>query len=58
VLCIGLGVDIYVFAEGIDYDHEEFQGRAFYGQYTKLENCSSSSYGTYLASLAVGNLLE
>jgi len=58
VLCIGLGIDIYVFAEGIDYDHEEFQGRAFYGQYTKLsgqaENCSSSSYGTYLASLAVG----
>ena len=48
-------------ADGIDYDHVEFGGRAFDGGYTRLssrpgqaENCFSASHGTHVASLAVG----
>ena len=59
--CIGSGVDVYVFAEGINHDHEEFEGRAFDGGYTRLnartgqpEDCSSKYVGTHVASLAVG----
>jgi len=50
---IGSGVDIYVFSEGIDYDHEKFKGRAFDGGYKRLnpgtgqpENCSSTNHRT------------
>jgi len=59
--CIVFGVDFYVFADGIDYNHEEFQDTSSYRQCTTLnihpeqaENCPSSTYGTYLASLTVG----
>jgi len=53
-MLIGSGVDIYVFAEGINLNHEEFEGRAFDGGYEQSQNCSSKYYGTYVASLAVG----
>ena len=32
LLFIGSGVDVYVFAEGINLEHEEFEGRAFDGK--------------------------
>ena len=54
LLLTGSGVDIYVFAEGINLDHEEFEGRAFDGGYGLSQNCSSNYYGTHVASLAVG----
>ena len=53
LLFIGSGVDVYVFAEGINLEHEEFEGRAFDGGYGQSENCSND-VGTYVASLAVG----
>ena len=41
-----------MFAEGIDYDNEEFGGRAFHGEFMLENGCSA--LGTELASLAVG----
>ena len=32
LLFIGSGVDVYAFAEGINLEHEEFEGRAFDGK--------------------------
>jgi len=50
-----------VVTDGIDYDHVEFEGRAFDGGYTRFnlrsgqaENCFHPNYGTHVASLAVG----
>ena len=57
---VGSGVDIYMFGEGINLDHEEFEGRAFDGGYRWLRNprrpkdCSRKFHGTQVASLAVG----
>jgi len=52
----GNGVDIYVFSTGIDYKHEEFGGRAFYGGYDKYgySGIDCDGQGTAVASLAVG----
>ena len=47
------GVDVFVFAEGINLDHEEFESRAFDGGYRQSEKCSKY-FGTHVASLAVG----
>ena len=57
ILFVGSGVDIYVFGVGIDYDHKEFEGRAFDGKFIRRNspiiqgNCQ---YGTHFASVAVG----
>ena len=40
-------------AEGIDYDNEEFGGRAFDGKFMPENECAE--IGTNLASLAAGN---
>jgi len=59
-MLVGSGVDIYVFGEGINYDHKEFEGRAFDGGYKFLtrshqpEDCPSKLHGTHVASLAAG----
>ena len=53
LLLIGSSVDVYVFAEGINLEHEEFEGRAFDGGYGQSKKCSKD-FGTYVASLAVG----
>jgi len=46
-------VDIYVFGTGLEYEHEEFGNRAFYGGYgDKDEDCNGQ--GTAVASLAIG----
>jgi len=52
----GSGVDIYVFSTGIEYNHEEFGGRAFYGGYDKFgyDGSDYDGQGTAVASLAVG----
>ena len=54
LLLVGSGVDIYVFAEGINLDHDEFEGRAFNGGYGQSQDCFSKLYGTHVASLAAG----
>ena len=51
-IATGTGVDIYVLAEGIDYDNEEFGGRAFDGKFMLENECAE--FGTNLASLAAG----
>ena len=47
-----------MFSTGIEYEHEEFEGRAFYGGYDitghEGRNCFSDSWGTVVASLAAG----
>ena len=49
-----------MFGEGIDYNHGEFEGRAFDGGFKWLarskqpNDCSSKFFGTHVASLAVG----
>ena len=49
--CTGTGVDIYVLADGIEHDNEEFGGRAFDGGF-KPQQCAK--FGTQVASLAAG----
>ena len=58
----GEGVDIYILDTGINYNHEEFEGRAEYGGYDAVdvhyyENRRGSDcdgHGTHVASLAAG----
>ena len=50
---VGTGVDIYIIADGIEYDNKEFVGRAFDGGFKSRRQCSTK-YGTQLAALAVG----
>ena len=52
IAATGAGVDIYMLAEGIDFDNEEFEGRALHGEFMPENDCAN--YGTELASLAVG----
>lgn len=52
IAATGAGVDIYILAEGIEFDNEEFQGRALHGEFMPANECAE--YGTELASLAVG----
>ena len=51
----GSGVDIYVFAEGIQYDHKVFGGRASNGGFMPDQKCGR--IGTELASLAAGEFV-
>ena len=48
----GTGVDIYMLVEGIDYENEEFCGRAFDGGFMPIKPCTK--YGTHLTSLTAG----
>lgn len=57
----GNGVDVYVIDTGINYSHEEFQGRAFYTGFDRVpgENQSRNGsdchgHGTHVASLIGG----
>ena len=57
----GAGVDVYVVDSGIDYSHEEFQGRALYAGFDQVpgENQSRNGsdchgHGTHVASLIGG----
>ena len=58
----GDGVDIYILDTGVDYDHEEFEGRAEYGGYDPTDVANNQSlrgndcggHGTHVASLAAG----
>ena len=52
LIVTGAGVDIYILADGIEYDNEEFGGRAFHEKFLPETGCTR--YGTELASLAVG----
>ena len=52
IVAKGTGVDIYIFAEGIEYDNEEFGGRALHGEFMPESGCAN--FGTELASLAAG----
>ena len=52
IVATGTGVDIYILAEGIDFDNEEFGGRASHGEFMPENDCAK--YGTELASLAAG----
>ena len=53
IVATGTGVDIYILAEGLEYDNEEFGGRAFHGNFKPETGCAAE-YGTELASLAAG----
>ena len=58
----GVGVDIYILDTGINYDHEEFEGRAKYSGYDPTDIAQSTTrrgsdchgHGTHVASLAGG----
>lgn len=58
----GEGVDIYILDTGINYDHEEFEGRAKYSGYDPTDVARDSDrrgtdchgHGTHVASLAGG----
>ena len=57
----GTGVDVYVIDSGINYSHEEFEGRAFYAGFDQVpgENESRNGsdcqgHGTHVASLIGG----
>ena len=57
----GAGVDVYVVDSGINYSHEEFQGRAFFTGFDRVpgENKSRNGldchgHGTHVASLIGG----
>ena len=53
----GVGVDVYVVDSGINYAHEEFEGRAFYGGYDGVASSNGSDchgHGTHIASLIGG----
>ena len=51
----GTGVDIYIMVDGIDYNNEEFGGRASdTGYRTLFRQQKCDKYGTKLASLAAG----
>ena len=58
----GEGVDIYILDTGINYDHEEFEGRAKYSGYdptdvilsTNQRGADCHGHGTHVASLAGG----
>ena len=52
IVATGTNVDIYILAEGLEYDNEEFGGRAFHGNFKPETGCTE--YGTELASLAAG----
>ena len=59
---MGTGVDVYVVDTGINYAHNEFQGRAFYAGFdqvlgeTESKNGSDChGHGTHLASLIGGS---
>jgi len=57
ILFAGSGVDIYVFGAEINYDHKEFEGRAFDGEYirrTSSRKQGNCQHGTHVASVAVG----
>ena len=54
-ICAGSGVDIYVFAEGMQYDHKAFGGRASNGGFAPDKGCTR--IGTELASLAAGKFV-
>lgn len=57
----GAGVDVYVMDSGINYSHEEFEGRALYGGYDEVVSEETSrngsdchGHGTHIASLIGG----
>lgn len=60
----GTGVDIYIMDSGINFDHEEYGGRAIYSGYDPVDNYYTSSpqwsgrdchgHGTHVSSLAAG----
>ena len=52
IAATGTGVDIYILVEGIEYDNEEFGGRALHGEFMPESGCAN--FGTELASLAAG----
>ena len=52
---VGSGVDIYIFAEGIQYRHKVFGGRASNGGFAPDKKCTR--IGTELASLAAGEFV-
>ena len=47
----GNGVDIYILADGIEFENDEIKGRAFNGGF-RSQQCNW--LGTQLASLAAG----
>lgn len=58
----GVGVDVYVVDSGINYDHNEFGGRALYGGYDEVVGETTSrngsdchGHGTHIASLIGGH---
>ena len=48
-------MDIYIFAEGIQYGHKAFGGRASNGGFAPDQKCTR--IGTELASLAAGEFV-
>ena len=59
----GNGVDVYVVDTGINYDHDEFGGRASFGDFDRVIGQASSDngsdchgHGTHIASLIGGQM--
>ena len=44
IAATGTGVDIYILAEGIDFDNEEFGGRALHGEFMPENDCANYAW--------------